>query len=274
MTTTAPVVVRAPLVAQHREGAYRRLRLAAPDIAAAAVPGQFLSIGIDAPGTLLRRPFAIAGADAAEGWVEIAIAAVGQGSSWLATQPRGTGIDVVGPLGRGFTPPTAPHRCILVGGGYGVAALGWLAVRLLADGHRVELVSGAATVDALFPPPDAPALVVTEITEDGSRGGRGLVTDPLADRLAGGRDGAADDGRPAWWVAACGPMPMLGAVARLTGAHGVPCQVSVEERMACTVGVCMTCVVPTRTGYQRACIEGPVLDAEVVRWDAVAERHA
>jgi NAD(P)H-flavin reductase len=136
------------------------------------------------------------------------------------------------------------------------------------------------------------AVAVHEVTEDGSRGRRGLVTDQLRDALtdegegerqrAGGRGpegegerqragGRGSEGEGTT-VYACGPMLMLAAVARIAAAHGLPCQVAVEEHMACTVGVCMTCVVPTDGGYQRACIEGPVMDAGTIGWDAVLER--
>lgn len=267
MTVAAPVVAAAPLVGRRPAGAYQVLSLAAPDIASTAVPGQFVSVGVDAPGTLLRRPVAIAGVDRDAGIVDLAVAVVGRGSAWLAARPVSSDVDVVGPLGHGFGTPDGHTRCVLVGGGYGVAALGWLAGHLVAAGHPVDLLSGAASVAALYPVPASVVAAVTlhEVTEDGSAGRRGLVTDALQDRLARPDAGSGT-------VFACGPMPMLAAVARLAAAHGWPCQVAVEEHMACTVGVCMTCVVPSVHGYQRACIEGPVMDAETVAWDVVLER--
>lgn len=252
----------ATLVATRAVGAYHRCSLVAPDIVAAAVPGQFVSVAVGVPGALLRRPFAVAGVDADAGTVDLVVAVVGRGTAWLVAQPASTVITVTGPHGRGFVTPGTPTDCVLVGGGYGVAALEWLGRRLAARGHGVELLSGAVTADRLYPVSrlDPDAVTVTETTEDGSRGRRGLVTDALGERLAG--DGVA--------VFACGPMPMLAAVARLASAHRRPCQVAVEEHMGCSVGVCMTCVVPTIDGYVRACVEGPVMDAGRIAWDALA----
>jgi dihydroorotate dehydrogenase electron transfer subunit len=104
---------------------------------------------------------------------------------------------------------------------------------------------------------------VIETTEDGSRGEAGLVTAALAERVAR---------RPGAKVFACGPMAMLATVAEIAQRHGCDCQVAVEEHMGCSVGVCMTCVVPTTEGYERACIEGPVLDAQRIDWGSVGRR--
>lgn len=251
------------LLGTRRAGPYHLLTIRAADVVAAATPGQFVSLGVDAPHAVLRRPFAIAGTDPRVGTLDLAVAVVGVGSAWLVDQPGGRRLDVVGPLGRGFVMPAPGRRCVLVGGGYGTAALGWLGQRLSALGRRTELLSGAATASALYPTASVAGVVGTliETTEDGSRGRSGLVTDVLGARL----DAAGDA-----TVFACGPMPMLAAVARIAAAHGVPCQVAVEEHMACGVGVCMTCVVPTRTdGYLRACIAGPVMDASAIDWETV-----
>jgi dihydroorotate dehydrogenase electron transfer subunit len=262
MTTAAPTTTTGTVVARRPAGPYHLLSIAAPDVVAAAQPGQFVSIALDAPGTLLRRPFAIAGVQPDAGVLDLVVAVVGTGTRWLVHQPVSTALGVVGPLGIGFAPPPAGTPCVLVGGGYGVAALEWLGRRLLAAGHRVDLCSGAATARALYPVARVPddTLAVREATEDGSRGRAGLVTDALRDRLA-------EDDRPALF--ACGPMGMLAAVAAVAAEHGSACQVAVEEHMACSVGVCMTCVVPTADGYVRACIDGPVMDAATIVWGAV-----
>lgn len=270
MQLTAPEVlpqrlVDATLVKQRSAGPYRVLTIHAPTVVAHAEPGQFVSIGVQAHLTLLRRPFAIAGVDSSRGTLDVVVAAVGQGSTWLTQQRAPCVLDVVGPLGRGFVEPAAPTRCVLVGGGYGTAALEWLGERLTSHGHTVEMLSGAATASALYPLTRVAggAGLVIETTEDGSRGRPGLVTAALGDRLAR---------EPAAKVFACGPMPMLAAVAGIAQSAGCDCQVAVEEHMACSVGVCMTCVVPTVEGYVRACIDGPVLDARRVSWDEVARR--
>lgn len=257
----APVVATGTLVARRPVGGYHLLTLAAPAVVAAARPGQFVSLEVGARGTLLRRPFAIAGVDSAAGLLDVVVAVVGRGSAWLAEQPVSTTMALTGPLGEGFTAPAGTSRCLLVGGGYGVAALAWLAGRLVAAGHAVELLSGARTAEALYPVRRGPLAAVTlhEVTEDGSRGHEGMVTAALGERLDAG---AAE-------VFACGPMPMLAAVADLAVRHGVGCQVAVEEHMGCSVGVCMTCVVPTDRGYVRACIDGPVMDAATIDWPQV-----
>lgn len=269
---TAPVVTTGTVVARRPAGAYHLLTLAAPDVVDAAVPGQFVGVEVGARGALLRRPFAIADVDRSAGVLDLAIAVVGRGSAWLAQRPISTTVELTGPLGTGFAAPDTQTRCLLVGGGYGVAALMWLARQLLDAGHAVELISGARSATALYPVRPPEALVLHEVTEDGSRGRTGLVTDALVDRLDAdlpGNERQRAGGRGAE-VFACGPMPMLAAVARVAGARAVPCQVAVEEHMGCSVGVCMTCVVPAGGGYLRACIDGPVIDAARIDWDRVA----
>jgi dihydroorotate dehydrogenase electron transfer subunit len=276
---TAPPVARdaaATLVDVRPAGHYRVLTVRAPDVVAQARPGQFVSVGVEAARTLLRRPFAIAGIDPGRSTFDVVVASVGHGSGWLALQHPGRALDVVGPLGRGFAVPATAVRCLLVGGGYGTAALEW---RLVDDGHEVELLSGAATAAALYPVSRISGALLVETTEDGSRGRTGLVTAALTERLG--------HGAPAK-IFACGPMPMLAAVADIARLGRCDCQVAVEEHMGCSVGVCMTCVVPIAegegerqraggrgpAGYVRACIEGPVLNAERVDWESVRRRAA
>jgi dihydroorotate dehydrogenase electron transfer subunit len=265
-------------------GAYQSLTLAAPRIAAAARPGQFVHLLAGEDRSFpLRRPFSVHRAAAPGGpggTVEVVFEVVGAGTLALSRLRPGERVDALGPLGRPFTPPQEPAVCVLVGGGYGAAPLFFLAGELRARGCRVELVLGAATAARLLDPDEAgrlgDGLAVT--TDDGSAGRRGLVTDPLPDLLA--RTGA---GR----VYACGPMPMLAAVSRVAATAGVPCQVAVEEQMACGTGICFSCVVPVggsgglkpsppahggsggpggATRMARSCLEGPVFDGSAVAW--------
>jgi dihydroorotate dehydrogenase electron transfer subunit len=176
-------------------------------------------------------------------------------------------VDVLGPLGRPFIPPADPVGCVLVGGGYGTAPLFFLAGELRARRCRVDFVIGAATAARLLDAMEAKRLghSLTVTTDDGSAGRRGLVTDPLPDLLE--RTGA---GR----VYACGPMPMLAAVSRVAATAGVPCQVAVEEQMACGTGICFSCVLPVRGNGEaagearmaRSCLEGPVFDGAAIAW--------
>jgi dihydroorotate dehydrogenase electron transfer subunit len=176
-------------------------------------------------------------------------------------------VDALGPLGRPFSPPETPTGCLLVGGGYGTAPLFFLATELRARRCRVDFLIGAASAGRLLQAMEAKRVghSLTVTTDDGSAGRRGLVTDPLGDLLA--RTGA---GR----VYACGPMPMLAAVSRVAAAAGLPCQVAVEEQMACGTGICFSCVIPVGAGDRapeatrmaRSCLEGPVFDGAAIAW--------
>jgi dihydroorotate dehydrogenase electron transfer subunit len=258
------VQVDAEVVAARPVGAYVELTLAAPEIAATAEPGQFVAFAVGGPTSamLLRRSIALAGT--ADGRVTVVVAPHGPGSTWLAGRPAGDRLDVVGPLGRPFPLPVPGTAALLVGGGYGAAALVGLAARLRAQGCPVTAVAGAAGADRLCSLDDLAVhgdVVVT--TDDGSAGRRGWVTDAAAELL----DGVGV-------VYACGPMGMLRAVAEQAAAAGVPSYVAVEEAMACGIGVCMTCVLPVRgddgrSRFVRSCVEGPVFSADRVRWSDV-----
>jgi dihydroorotate dehydrogenase electron transfer subunit len=266
-----PVREACEVLGYRRAGAYHALTLVAPGIAEAARPGQFVELlaGEDRS-FLLRRPFSIhrvERAGAALGAVEVVFDVVGPGTRALSRLRPHDLVDALGPLGRPFTAPPAPVRCLLVGGGYGTAALFFLAEELRARRCRVDFAVGAATADRLFDAMGAKRLghTLTVTTDDGSAGLQGLVTDPLAALLA--RLGTGQ-------VYACGPMPMLAAVSRVAAQRGVPCQVAVEELMACGTGVCFSCVVPVTdpvapdapARMARSCLEGPVFDGLAVAW--------
>jgi dihydroorotate dehydrogenase electron transfer subunit len=177
---------------------------------------------------------------------------------------------LLGPLGRGFAPPREGRRPLLVGGGVGTAPLAiWsdaLRDPLVLLGFRdAEHAAGAALIDG-----------ARVATDDGSAGNEGLVTDLLraelgrnvartsiaepAEQATGGRNTEFE-------VYACGPPPMLEAVRALCAAEAVPAQLALESGMACGYGACFGCVVPTKSGYVRLCVDGPVLDADTL--DAV-----
>jgi dihydroorotate dehydrogenase electron transfer subunit len=262
---------------RRQAGAYQALTLAAPRIAAAAGPGQFVHVLAGGDRSFpLRRPFSIHRAEG--GTVEVVFDVVGAGTLALSRLRPAEVLDVLGPLGRPFQPPQEPAGCVLVGGGYGSAPLFFLAGELRARGCRVDLVIGAATAARLLDPVAAGRLghSLTVTTDDGSAGRRGLVTDPLPELLAGTGAGR---------VYACGPMPMLAVVSRVAAAAGVPCQVAVEEQMACGTGICFSCVLPVwgsgelkasppenggsgsgGTRMARSCLEGPVFDGAAVAW--------
>jgi dihydroorotate dehydrogenase electron transfer subunit len=281
------------VVERRRVGEYQALTLAAPRIAEAARPGQFVHLLAGEDRSFpLRRPFSIwraqpggfggppgwspdgtGGFGGPPGWspdgsggvVEVVFDVVGAGTRAMARLRAGDLVDLLGPLGRGFEPPPEPAGCLLAGGGYGAAPLYFLAGELRARGCRVDLVIGAATAARLLDAAGAARLGhgLTLTTDDGSAGRRGLVTDPLPELLA--RTGATR-------VYACGPMPMLAAVSRLAAAADVPCQVAVEEQMACGTGICFSCVLPVGGGageptrMARSCLEGPVFDGTAIAW--------
>jgi len=266
-----PVQVRGRVLSNEPVGDYRHLTLVAPGVPERTRPGAFVALAVGGPGTamLLRRSFSVYRARAAGvygGTVEVVLAVHGPGTAWLAgLRPRDE-VDLVGPLGRPFTLPKEQVPCVLVGGGYGSAPLFGLAEQLRDRGCPVHMVLGASSGRRLFGVLEArrAAQSVEVSTDDGSLGTRGVVTDVLPAVLE--RTGGAV-------VYACGPMAMLGAVARVAERHGVWSQCAVEEQMACGVGVCMTCVLPVRgtdgaVRMVRSCTEGPVFRGDRVLWDA------
>jgi len=265
-----PVQREVEVVARRPVAAYVELTLAAPEIAAAAEPGQFVAFAVGGPlsAALLRRSIAIAGVG--EGTVTVVVAPHGVGSTWLTGLQQGDRVDVVGPLGRPFPLPAPGTPALLVGGGYGAAALVPLAQALEAQGSPVAAVAGAASADRLCSLDElaAAGARVEVTTDDGSAGRQGLVT-LAVDELIG----------DAGVVYACGPMPMLRAVAAAATAAGLPSYVAVEEAMACGIGVCMTCVLPVigadgRSRFARSCTEGPVFGGDRVRFADVGRLPA
>jgi dihydroorotate dehydrogenase electron transfer subunit len=255
-----------------RAGLYTVLSLTAPGLAERTRPGHFLNIGIggEESALLLRRSFAIYQVQSRGvygGSVDIVVGVNGKGTQWLVDRRRHDTLSIVGPLGRPFTLPKEPANCILVGGGYGTAPLFMLADQLRERGCRVDVIAGAATEEKLFGTLEIKraASTLTVTTDDGSMGVQGRVTDVLDDLIVKTN---ADV------VYACGPMGMLAAVAEVATARGVYSQCSVEESMACGVGVCMTCVLPVIgedgiTRMVRSCVEGPVFRGDRVRWSEV-----
>jgi dihydroorotate dehydrogenase electron transfer subunit len=273
-----PMVGTGVVRVNRRAGAYHELRVQVGQMAGRVRPGQFVTVAVGgrSSAALLRRAIAVCHADRKAGELLLVVAPIGQGTRWLCEQPVGARLALVGGLGIGFRYPAEPGECVLVGGGYGTAPLLWLGRVLRSRGNRVTLVAGAASVDRLYAPSgirpqseranlttaDA-AHTVQLLTEDGRSGVAGLVTDPLPDLIG-----------PKSTVYACGPMGMLAAVSSIAEAAGADCQVSVEEAMACGIGVCMTCVLPVRgddgvTRMVRSCVEGPVFRGEQVRWDDI-----
>jgi dihydroorotate dehydrogenase electron transfer subunit len=266
---TGPVHETGEIFAVRRVGEYVEFTVVAPGVAAGFRPGHFVAVAVGGENSsmLLRRAFALYGATPSgtfAGTVQFVVAEHGAGTKWLVQRQTGESLDLVGPLGTPFALPATPAPAVLVGGGYGTAPLIPLATALLAAGSPVEMIVGAASASRLFGEMVAKRTIgaVTVTTDDGSAGEQGLVTDVLPDAIT--RVNAEV-------VYACGPMAMLRAVADVARAHAIHAQVAVEEAMACGIGVCMTCVLPVRgadgaSRFVRSCVEGPVFDAERVRW--------
>jgi len=261
---------RCEVLSNRKTGAYHSLTLVAPEIAERAKPGQFIQVGVpEGRDFLLRRPFSIHQASRRGGWagtLEIVFDVVAGGTAWLAEAKVHDVLDVIGPIGRSFAYPPEPTPCLLVGGGYGAAPLHFLAEELQARNHVVHMILGARGHERLFKPIEGKRLALSIVitTEDGSMGVGGRVTDVLASTL---------DRTSARVVYACGPNPMLRAVAGLCLANRIPCQVAVEEMMGCGLGVCWTCAVPVIAAdgkgwwNLRACVEGPVFNAARIWWE-------
>lgn len=267
-----PLQVAGEILSIKKVGAYQAVTVIAPGIPELTRPGHFLAVQVGGPESsmLLRRAFAIY--DVKDrgvygGTVEFVFSVHGKGTAWLSTRRPQDKLDVVGPLGKPFRLPKTAVNVTLVGGGYGTAPLLPLAAALRERGCRVDIVLGAGSSDRLFGLLDAKRMAdsVAVTTDDGSSGARGRVSDVLPGVL---------DKSSADVVYACGPMAMLRAVSDIATARGIPCQVAVEESMACGIGVCMTCVLPVvgedgLTRMVRSCVEGPVFLGDRVRWDDV-----
>ena len=226
-----------------------------PDVAEIAQPGQFVHVKID--GFTLRRPISICEIDHKNGSLRIVFEIRGQGTAKLTDINVGDNIDMIAPLGKGFTLPESIHpnrRVILVGGGIGVPPL--LAVAKVMK-ESATAILGFRSYDKIILAGDfkrADAHVIP-CTDDGSVGFHGAVTVPLAEELA------KDD---VDMVYACGPEPMLKAVIEECNKTGAACEVSLEERMGCGVGACVVCACRTKSGIARVCKDGPVFKAEEV----------
>ncbi|MBN2206297.1 MAG: dihydroorotate dehydrogenase electron transfer subunit [Candidatus Aminicenantes bacterium] len=255
----------AKIVGREAWGDYVLLRFEAPTISALARPGQFLMVRVaDGPYPLLRRPLGIhLRKDKALG---VFFKIAGEGTALLARKRPGETLDVLGPLGNGFSvdPCLAGKAVFAVGGGRGIAPLYFLAWELRALGAAVKILYGGRTKD------DVPlaarfrdeAFDQVLTTDDGSAGREGFVTAALEEE--------AGKAAPAM-IFACGPDPMLEAVGRIAAARDIPAELSLESRMGCGFGACWGCVqrvrVDGKPAWVKICEDGPVFPAEAVVWD-------
>lgn len=261
---------------QAAEGIWRLIVLS--DVAAALQPGQFMELSVPGDSShLLRIPLSFKEADPEKGTVELLYAVVGEGTRRLASMASGDRSDLLGPCGRGWRLPRQAGRALLVAGGIGLPPILAAARMLAAEGLCFDAAIGARTrpmhvfpdVDELLRygnvrlgergfeggyDPDRAVVLTVDVGE----GRGGFATDAM-EELMGERDYAQ--------VYACGPIPMMATAARIAGARGVACQVSLERMMGCGFGACSCCnVALAQGGYALCCQDGPVFDAEEVAW--------
>lgn len=264
----------AEIISNKRVGSYHHIVLAVNELASFVRPGNFVAISVGGEGSsmILRRAFAIYQSQMrseGHGIMELVVAPHGSGSKWLTNRTAGDRVNIVAPLGKAFGIPTEPVNALLVGGGYGSAPLFALAQLLKTRGCRVDMVLGASTAAKIYAPLEGKRSVnsMTLTTDDGSAGVHGRVSDVIPQII----EQASVD-----IIYSCGPMAMISAITDISNKYNVLHQCSVEESMACGIGVCMTCVLPVRgddgiTRMLRSCIDGPVMDAEKVLWSTSRE---
>jgi dihydroorotate dehydrogenase electron transfer subunit len=260
----------------------------APELASGSRAGQFVHVRTgDLSGLVLRRPFSINTADAVSATITIHFRTIGRGTAWFTALRPGDAVEMLGPLGRPFEVDPRSRHLLLVAGGLGMAGVRFLVDEAIRDGRQVTMLFGAASAREVYPSsllPDEVEYVIA--TDDGSVGHHGFVTDLVPEYEAW-----ADQ------AFACGPAPMLAALARLAAGRrerlgvarlgrkrgggktdplGSPAarrkaflQVSMEQNMGCAVGACLGCVIMGTNGApQRVCREGPVFAAEEVAWES------
>lgn len=276
-----PVDVEARVIRNTRLSPdYNVIALAAPEIATATAPGQFVMVKLGRGSTpLLRRPFSVFEVLRASGRIEglsLLSKRVGVTTQMLFDAVEGDVVSCLGPLGKPYSSVDPPTKAWMVAGGVGLAPFATLTEALRARGTDMTLFYGGRTDRDLFYLDwfrDRGVRLMLA-TEDGSAGDHGRITRPLERELAaaGGLPTPGTLDRDVM-IYACGPEPMLEAVAHVAATHRRACEVSVERVMGCGLGGCYSCVIPVRDGpkghhYVRSCLGGPVFAGEQIAWEA------
>ena len=232
------------------------LQLKAPHIASYATPGQFVMVYLNKGELLLPRPISLCDVDIDTGIIHLVYVVVGKGTHVMSQWQAGETVRVMGPLGNGFV-VAGQQTVALVGGGMGVPPLLYLLKQLAERGIKADAYLGFRQESTL---PDLFAPLATNLhiaTDDGSMGQQGTVMDLLT-----------ENAKTYDTIYSCGPIPMLKSLAAYAKTANIPCQVALEERMACGIGACKSCVVRILVGYSLCCMYGPVFDSQEVNWDA------
>lgn len=238
-----------------------------PEIASIAVPGQFVMVlcrgqGADVP--LLRRPLSVHRVDGNR--LALLYSVVGQGTQWLSRRKPGDEVDILGPLGNNFTIDVSSKKLLLIAGGIGIAPTIALADYALDRGYITTLLIGCRSEDHMYPEglldrAVTMGLNVVVVTEDGSKGREGMVTEALAELAL-----AADQ------IYACGPLPMYRAIAGdMSILSNKQTQVCLEQMMGCGWGVCYGCTIETGVGLKKVCQDGPIFNMKDVVWNSVVD---
>jgi len=260
---------------------YYKMGLHCPEITSKAVPGQFIMIKVSNQlDPLLRRPFGIHRIGKADtkgkdkkrdSQLEILYKVVGKGTKLMSEMKEGDEIDILGPAGSGFRTDHNIKTAILIAGGIGVAPLFSLADEIRSNGSKIESIllflGGKGSNDVLcLEDFEKLGVEVKVATEDGSLGYQGLVTDLLLDYLQSKNYSP----NSYTYCFGCGPEGMLEKTSKITRKSKMPCQISLETRMACGIGACLGCAVKTKTGkdvYKKVCKDGPVFDSNEIIWN-------
>lgn len=233
---------------------YRLISVKAPDIAAAAKPGQFITVSCGND-LILRRPLSIHKVENLK-QISLLFSVLGMGTRWLAQRKAGERLDLLGPLGNGFFIQPGTKKILLAAGGIGIAPLVFLGQKALSIGKLVRLILGARTKDCVYPKERLPDGIKAFIsTEDGSEGQKGKVTDIIR-KYADWAD----------QIYACGPLGMYQSLAEQSKQwqNKKQIQISLEVRLGCGMGACLGCSIKTKDGIKRVCYDGPVFDLDEV----------
>ena len=220
-------------------------------------PGQFVQVKIEgSPGTFLRRPFSVHDINRSNNTIKLLIQIAGEGTKILSLMRKGDVLNLILPLGNSFSLPQTGEKTLLIGGGCGVAPLLYLAKYLKSNGCKFDILIGFKSRDRIIEYKEYSELGrVYLTTEDGSEGEKGFVTQHSI--LSENKYNR---------IYCCGPEAMMKAVAKYSFNHKIHCEVSLENLMACGIGVCLCCVVNTTNGNVCSCTEGPVFNINNLKW--------